>query len=94
MIKDDKKPSECTGLRLGTAAITTRGFDEDMCRSLGRCIAKILLRGDFQTEDGTIDFEDESIRSTLKKMIEKVGPFYKSSTQPQKDKPTIPDDLA
>ena len=45
MISGDTKPSECTGLRLGTAAITTRGFTGDMCVELGRLIAHILLVG-------------------------------------------------
>lgn len=77
MIKYDEKPSECTGIRIGTPAITTRGFDEDMCFELGRLIARILLRGKQKVEDGVIDLESESIRSTVKKMLEKVGPFYK-----------------
>ena len=34
MIVGDKKPSECTGLRIGTAAITTRGFTKEMCYEL------------------------------------------------------------
>ena len=44
MIAGDDKPSTCTGLRIGTAAITTRGFTEEMCYSLGGIIAKIILK--------------------------------------------------
>lgn len=79
MIEDDKKPSECTGLRLGTAAITTRGFDQEMCFELGQIIARILLRDEKNSEKGVIDFEDAVIRSKLSAMLAKVGPFYKTN---------------
>lgn len=77
MINGDLKPADCTGIRLGTPAITTRGFDESMCFELGQLIARILLRGKQDFENGVIDFESESIHSTVKKMLNKVGPFYK-----------------
>lgn len=77
MIEDDKKPSECTGLRFGTAAITTRGFNQEMCFELGQIIARILLRDEKNSEKGVIDFEDAVIRSKLSAMLTKVGPFYK-----------------
>lgn len=76
MINGDLKPADCTGIRLGTPAITTRGFDENMCFELGQLIARILLRGKQVEQDGVVDFEAESIRSTVKKMLDKVGPFY------------------
>lgn len=81
MISGDLKPADCTGIRLGTPAITTRGFDEDMCFELGRLIARILLRGKQEVPEGTIDLEDASIRSTVKKMLDKVGPFYKEKIE-------------
>jgi len=31
-----------SGIRAGTPALTTRGFDEDACRTLGRCIADVI----------------------------------------------------
>lgn len=94
MISGDLKPSDCTGIRIGTPAITARGFDESMCFELGRLIARILLRGKQDLPDGVVDLESESIRSTVKKMLEKVGPFYKKSTQIQDNNSTPPDTLA
>lgn len=88
MISGDLKPTDCTGIRIGTPAITTRGFDEDMCFELGRIIARILLRGEQKVEEGLVDFEAESIRSTVKKMLDKVGPFYKQKCiMPKNDGP-------
>lgn len=77
MISGDLKPADCTGIRIGTPAITTRGFDESMCFELGQLIARILLRGKQEVPEGIIDLENESIHSTVKKMLNKVGPFYK-----------------
>lgn len=92
MIAGDTKPSTCTGLRIGTAAITTRGFNENMCYELGKCIARILLKK--PVPEDTIDFEEFEIKEKLKKMLEKVGPFYKKPTQIQDNDPTPPDTLA
>ena len=78
MMPGDSKPSESSAIRIGTPAITTRGFDESMCFELGQLIARILLRGKQDLPDGVVDLENESIRSTVKKMLEKVGPFYKN----------------
>lgn len=91
---DSKNPS---GIRIGTPAITTRGFDEGMSFELGRVIARILLRDKQNFENDVVDFESESIRSTVKKMLDKVGPFYQ--TKPMKrllqdNNPNTPDDLA
>lgn len=94
MISGDLKPSDCTGIRIGTPAITARGFDESMCFELGQLIARILLRGKQDLPDDVVDLESESIRSTVKKMLEKVGPFYKKPTQIQDNNSTPPDTLA
>ena len=67
MITGDTKPSECTGIRLGTPAITTRGFDETMCFDLGQIIGKILLK--------KMDFEYTN--KAVKILLDKVGNFYK-----------------
>ena len=78
MIKDDKKPSECTGLRIGTAAITTRGFTEDMCYELGRLITDILTY-DTNIDDtvtDVIDFDTERFTRKVQELLDKVGPFY------------------
>lgn len=61
---DSKNPS---GIRLGTAAITTRGFTEDMSNRLGKLISKILLKQGNPTMD--------SIEVNV--LLTEVGPFYK-----------------
>ena len=97
MMPGDSKPSESSAIRIGTPAITTRGFDESMCFELGQLIARILLRGKRVEQNGVVDFEDESIRSTVKKMLNKVGPFYKAKEVEkliQDNNPNTPDDLA
>lgn len=98
MIAGDTKPSECTGIRIGTAAITTRGFDEEMCYELGRIITKILTNPncDEKAKEGVIDLEPISIKVKLAKMLDRIGSFYKSSlvnTYVDTDSDT-PDDLA
>ncbi len=67
MISGDIKPSECTGIRLGTAAITTRGFTEQMSKELGNIIAKILLK--------QITFDNAALQ--VKVLLATVGDFYK-----------------
>ena len=67
MISGDIKPSECTGIRLGTAAITTRGFTEQMGKELGNIIAKILLK--------QITFDNAELQ--VKVLLTTVGDFYK-----------------
>ena len=97
MISGDLKPADCTGIRIGTPAITTRGFDEGMSFQLGHLIARILLRGKQVEQNDVVDFEDESIRSTVKKMLDKVGPFYKVKEVEklmQDNDSNTPDDLA
>lgn len=39
---DERKPADPSGIRLGTAAITTRGFDEAATRDVGTLIASVL----------------------------------------------------
>lgn len=67
MISGDIKPSECTGIRLGTAAITTRGFTEQMSKELGNIIAKILLK--------QITFDNAELQ--VKVLLATIGDFYK-----------------
>lgn len=77
MISGDTKPSECTGLRLGTAAITTRGFTGDMCVELGHIIAHILLVGKKkELPNGVTYVEDILLLGKVKELLAKVGPFY------------------
>ena len=87
MIKDDKKPSECTGLRIGTAAITTRGFTEDMCYELGRLITDILTY-DTNIDDtvtDVIDFDTERFTRKVQELLDKVGPFYTTKSNVNSD---------
>jgi glycine hydroxymethyltransferase len=39
---DERPPMEASGVRLGTPAVTMRGFDEDDCRAVGEIIAGAL----------------------------------------------------
>lgn len=81
MISGDTKPSECTGLRLGTAAITTRGFTGDMCVELGRIIAHILLVGKKKKlPNGVTYVEDVMLLKMVDELLAKVGPFYAQIT--------------
>ena len=64
---DKQKPFVTSGLRLGTAAVTTRGFTEDDMREVGRIIA-ITLK-DFE---GSAD----EARARVKALCEK-HPLYK-----------------
>lgn len=81
MISGDTKPSECTGLRLGTAAITTRGFTGDMCIELGRLIAHILLVGKKKKlPNGVTYVEDIMLLKMVDELLAKVGPFYAQLT--------------
>lgn len=60
-VKDDPKPkSETSGIRLGTAAITTRGATENDCAWIAHQIVHIIeiLEGDYDYEG--IDFIKES----------------------------------
>jgi len=39
---DTRKPADPSGIRLGTPAITTRGFDESASKEVASLIAKLL----------------------------------------------------
>ena len=67
MISGDTKPSKCTGIRLGTPAITTRGFTENMSKELGNIIAKILLK--------QLTFDNAELQ--VKILLTTIGNFYK-----------------
>jgi len=49
---DTRKPMDPSGLRLGTPAITTRGFREDATRELSRLIVKTLRTDNHEMLDG------------------------------------------
>ena len=52
---EPRSPFVTSGLRLGTPAVTTRGFDERDCRELANLICDVLD-----------DFENESIKQSVK----------------------------
>lgn len=55
---DTLKPSVTSGVRLGTAAITTRGFVEEDCRRVARWIHRALTH-----------YQDETVLSQIKKEV-------------------------
>ena len=64
---DPQKPSVTSGVRIGTAAVTTRGLGEAEMKDIARCIA--LTAKDFE---GTAD----EVKSTVAAICEKF-PLYK-----------------
>lgn len=65
---DTEKPFITSGIRLGTAAMTTKGFNEDDFRIVGKLISKILKNPG-----------DEEIKEEVKKEVYKLTlehPFY------------------
>ena len=48
---DTQPPSVTSGIRIGTAALTTRGFGTDECRMVARVIADLLEVMSAQSED-------------------------------------------
>lgn len=69
-VKDDPKPkSETSGIRLGTAAITTRGATENDCAWIAHQIAHIIeiLEGDYDYEG--IDFIKESFENCERRKL-------------------------
>ncbi|MFO8007133.1 MAG: serine hydroxymethyltransferase [Candidatus Brocadiia bacterium] len=43
---DPRKPSEASGIRLGTPAVTSRGLDQEHCRQVVRWVVRILQATD------------------------------------------------
>jgi len=64
---DPQKPSVTSGVRIGTAAVTTRGLGEEEMKKIARCIA--LTARDFE---GT----SEEVKATVASICEKF-PLYK-----------------
>lgn len=65
MIEGDASPSTCSGLRLGTAALTTRGLTYSDAVKLGEWIGKLLLNSDVLSLDFN-NFKSELIYDKLK----------------------------
>lgn len=51
---ETRKPSVASGIRVGTPAITTRGFSEDDSRLVGECIARAVFHKDDSAELGRV----------------------------------------
>ena len=63
---DKQKPFIASGVRIGTPAVTTRGFKEDDCRLVARLIAKII-----NEKENAFD----EVRAQVKLLTEKY-PLY------------------
>ena len=63
---DKQKPFIASGVRIGTPAVTTRGFKEDDCRLVARLIAKII-----NEKEDAFDY----VRAEVKRLTEKY-PLY------------------
>ena len=64
---DEEKPAKTSGIRLGTAAMTTRGFKEEDFRKVGTWIAAVLKNR-----------EDEALRERIRqevKALTKAHPY-------------------
>ena len=70
MMPGDSAPSKSSGLRIGAASVTTRGFTEDDCVEVGRLIGEILI-----TPEAEINRAD--IEKRVAALLAKVGDFYK-----------------
>ncbi len=72
---DVEKPTICSGIRLGTSVITTRGFLEDDCLQVADLISETLdgLISNAQTSDNTS--VEKQVREKVKNMCAKF-PIY------------------
>ncbi|MBU1036520.1 serine hydroxymethyltransferase [Patescibacteria group bacterium] len=62
---DERKPYDPSGIRLGTPALTSRGFKEDEMKIIGKLIAKILK-----------NHESETIKQEIKKSVKELTGKY------------------
>lgn len=65
---DSEKPFTASGIRLGSAAMTTKGFNEDEFKLIGKLISKVLKNPD-----------DENIKAQVKEEVKNLvekHPFY------------------
>jgi glycine hydroxymethyltransferase len=64
---DQSRPADWVGLRLGVAAATTRGFDENAMQALGICIADLICAA----SDGRLEAVAAGARNTVAALCEK-----------------------
>ena len=62
---DTRSPSQTSGIRLGTPAVTTRGFNGDDCRKVADYIADMLEAP-----------EDEHLKATIRGEVQKMMRHY------------------
>lgn len=65
---DSEKPFTASGIRLGSAAMTTKGFNEEEFKLIGKLISKVLKNPD----DANIKAQ---VKEEVKNLVEK-HPFY------------------
>ena len=66
---ESRSPFETSGIRIGTPAITSRGFDEDDSKKIAELIIEALVH--YESEEAL-----ESIRQSVAELIQK-NPLYK-----------------
>lgn len=70
-IPGDISAKDCSGIRIGTAAITTKGFNEEQCENLGKIISKILLNTN--KEQSFV----EDIKQSIFNILKEINTYYK-----------------
>jgi glycine hydroxymethyltransferase len=70
---DPEKPTITSGIRLGTPAITTRGFGPGECRQLGKLIVRVLDGlAAHPTDNGTAE---QGVRAEVRELCRRF-PIY------------------
>ena len=64
--RDQRKPSETSGIRVGTPAVTTRGFQEPEMEIIADCIAQMIEKGESAVP---------SVKETVKRLTD-AHPLY------------------
>jgi glycine hydroxymethyltransferase len=62
---DERSPFDPSGIRIGTPALTTRGFKEEDMKIIGECIAKVLK-----------NIDDKGIKEKVKETISELCKKY------------------
>jgi glycine hydroxymethyltransferase len=62
---DKRSPFDPSGIRMGTAAVTTRGFGPDEMKKIAGWISKIAA-----------DFENESLLSSIRSEVDELCASY------------------
>ncbi|MES1930668.1 glycine hydroxymethyltransferase [Salinisphaera dokdonensis CL-ES53] len=74
---DPRSPFVTSGLRIGTPAATTRGFNEDDMRQVGTWICDVL---DALANDGDIESEVARVRSAVNELCQR-HPVYRTAAR-------------